>query len=305
MSSKKILLPVDINEFDVSKITFQKTEPKANRTPTIYLKYGADKKDFQILLDSNEIRLMSLKNKQGEDEYTITQALKGVDKMGMERSEDNTSSAILYNKMLELEEYVIQAAIKNSIEWFGMKRTEEVTRFTFSRIIKCSTDKGSKIPNGKYDPSIRIKVKVYDQKDERGNFVKKIVYLSKAGVKDADGNPVMVVPECIPKIFQNGMQSILAISGKIYTQQGGAFGVTWTLEAAQIFPDKNNEELADSLFKNKKKPTSTAIAEPEEEEEEQETEQEVELTQVEEAPAPAPVVNVPAPVRKKRGPAQA
>jgi len=298
----KKLLPVDINEFDVSKLSFEQSKLQPGRTPTIYLKYGADKKDFQLLLDYSEIRLMSLPNKVGELEYTITQAMKGVDKFAMERSGETTPSAVLYNKMLDLEECVIQTAVKHSTDWFGKKRSEETIRDSFARIIKCSTDKGSKTPNGKYDPSIRVKVKVYDQAKPDGTK-KKIVHLTKPGVSDADGNPVVVVPDAIPTIFKNNMQAILGISGKVYTQQGGAFGVSWTLETAQIFPEKENDDSADSLFKNKKKPVSTRVTETEPEEE-QEAEQEVELTQIEEeedspAPAPAPV---PAPARKKRGP---
>lgn len=306
--SKKTLLPVDINDFDVNKITFEKVLTKGQTTPTIYMKYGDTKKEFQVILDSAEIRLMEFLNKKtNEMEYTISQALKGVDKLAIEKSEDTTSSAVLYNKLLDLEELVIKTAAKNSIDWFGKPCSEAVIReMAFQRIVKCSTEKGSKIPNGKYDPSMRIKVKVYENTQPNGTK-KKIVHLSKPGIKDGDGNPVKLVPESIKQVFQNGMQAILSISCKVYTQPNGSFGVTWTLESGEIFPNKDAEDASESLFKNKKKPVNTVtttLKESEEDDEEvEEDEQEAELTQIEEAPAPAPApAPVPAPVRKKRGP---
>jgi len=71
-----------------------------------------------------------------------------------------------YNFLREFQEAVIQAAVTNSASWFGKKRGEESIRDSFNKFLSVSVDKTNDgwVPNGKYPPSLRFKLPVYDGK---------------------------------------------------------------------------------------------------------------------------------------------
>jgi hypothetical protein len=162
----------------------------------------------------------------GMKTYTLIGSLKGADPYGKERSAGTDDIGKLYNLLTDLENHIIKAAVENSTKWFGKKRSEEAIRDAFKRILSFSVDKvdGEYVPNGKYPPSFRVKVPVYE-----GRVSTEIV--------DASRNPVTyVTPESLTSIFPKGVEANLAVSGSIYVIAGGGFGVTWRLTAAQVFP---------------------------------------------------------------------
>ena len=80
------------------------------------------------------------------------------------------------------------------------------------------------MPNGKYDPSFRVKIPIYDGQ-------------VKCAVEDGTKNPVYLgSPEDLANVFPKGVVLNLVVSGNIYILAGGGFGVTWRLGAAQVFP---------------------------------------------------------------------
>jgi len=106
------------------------------------------------------------------------------------------------------------------------ERSEEAIRDAFKPILSVSTDKvdGEYVPNGKYPPSFRAKVPVYDNR-------------VSTEIAQASRNPVTyVTPESLTSIFPKGVEANLVVSGSIYAIAGGGFGVTWRLTAAQQFP---------------------------------------------------------------------
>ena len=103
---------------------------------------------------------------------------------------------------------------------------DRVIRDSFKRILSFSTDKidGEYVANGKYPPSFRVKVPVYDN---RVNI----------DIVDASRNPLKyVTPDSLAtSVFPKGVEANLVISGSIYNVNG-TFGVTWRLMMAQVFP---------------------------------------------------------------------
>jgi hypothetical protein len=160
----------------------------------------------------------------GNQSYTLIGSLKGCDPYGRDKSTDASEVGAFYNMLLTLEEYVQQQAFENSVKWFGKKRSLEAVRDSFKKIISVSSDKidGEYVPNGKYPPSFRVKVPVYD-----GSV--------KTDIIDKMGNPIYSTPDSLVSIFPKGITANLIMSGSIYVIAGGGFGVTWRLQTAQVF----------------------------------------------------------------------
>ena len=177
--------------------------------------------------------------------------------------------ATLYNFLLDLQEKLLKTASENSSRWFGKKRSEESIRDGFKNILSVSVDKidGEYIPNGKYPPSLRVKIPVYDER------------VSMDAI-DNVGNPIHLTTDSLMSVFPKGVESNLVISGSVYIV-GQGFGVTWRISYAQVFP--RSKITAASVFKDEVE---------EEEQEEVEVEEsvvvneEVASTQVEESAQP-------------------
>lgn len=265
------------SKIDTSKLTFVVGMAKSNRNPPINWKL--DGKNFQIRLPA-KIKIpggiwVRTDEKTGVSSYTMSIPLDGCDKFGKERSTDSSETSALYNFLLSLEDTVIQQAFDNSSKWFGKKRSLEALRDSFSKIVSVSTDtvNGEKVPNGKYSPSFRVKIPVYD-----GSV--------KSDIADGSGNPIYATPESIVSVFPKGVSASLVISGSIYTMSGGGFGVSWKLTFARVYPQ--SRVTAKDVFKDET---------PDEPEAEQAEDAPVE----EDAPAPveAPAEEKPVSRRKK------
>lgn len=270
-------------------------QPKIkNRSPGINLKYGDSRKNFQIKLDESNVRFMSYTDEQsGKATFNLSYTLTGCDPFGKERATGNDNISKLYNFLLDLEEEMIQEAVKNSDEWFGSTRSEEGIRDSFNRIINVSKEKvgNKKVANGKYPPSLRIKVPVYEGE----------VKLNEGAVINSQGKVIEkkdLTVENLPTLFPNYSTAKLAIVGSGYIVNK-SFGVSWRLQLAQVF--QKQKLNASELFMN------------DEETNEEETTEEQSSQQVsvpEERPATPPQTTEPtvapnAPARKRRGAANA
>jgi hypothetical protein len=150
--------------------------------------------------------------------------LAGCDNFAKERAPDGTDIQKFYNFLVDLEERIISAGVENSVKWFGKKRSEEGIREGFNRIVGTSKDNvdGEWVPNGKYPPSFKAKVPVYDNR-------------VSTEIVDGQRNPMYATPESLTSIFSKGVEANLVVSGSIYVIAGGGFGVTWRLQTAQVF----------------------------------------------------------------------
>jgi hypothetical protein len=217
--------PISIRNLDVNKITFVPGPSKAGRNPGINMKY--DGQNMQILVPRLSFPggvMVRTDEKSGTTAYTLMGTLTGCDSYGKDHAPDGTDVQKFYNFLVDLEERIIAAAVENSVKWFGKKRSEEGIREGFNRIVGTSKDNidGEWVPNGKYPPSFKTKVPVYD-----GRVSTEIV--------DGSRNPVYTTPDTLTSIFTKGVDCNLVVSGSIYVIAGGGFGVTWRLQTAQVF----------------------------------------------------------------------
>jgi len=271
------------NKIDMSKLTFAIVPAKsANRSPSINMKNEGQ--SFQLRLPAKVLipggLWVRVDEKTGASSYTLSFPLKGCDEYGKARSTDGSDTGALYNFLLDLEELVVQQALENSTKWFGKKRSEAGIRESFAKILSVSTDtvNGERVPNGKYPPSFRIKVPVYD-----GSV--------KSDIADGNGNPIYATPESLTSVFTKGVSASLVISGSVYTISGGSFGVTWRLTFARVYPQ--SKLTAKDVFKDETPDV------PETEQLDDAPPAEESAPAAEEAPAEAQVEEKPVSRRKK------
>jgi hypothetical protein len=186
----------------------------------------------------------------GKSSYSLLASLKGCDTYAKERSMDSSEIGNFYNFLLDLQEKIIASAGTNSSKWFGKQRSEAVLRETFKPILNQSVEKvnGEWVPNGKYPPSLRMKISVWDGK----------VSMSVCDARDMD---VAVTPENIEQVFAKRIEGRMVITPSIYVT-GTGFGVTWRVTHAKVFAP--NKVTASQAFSD--------IREPDAEDDEQEIE---------------------------------
>lgn len=216
--------PIIARNVNVNNVSFVAGPAKAGRNPSIYMKYEGQ--NLQILVPRMGFPggVIIRDQEMGGTTYTLIGSMKGCDPYARERSASTDDLSKFYNLLLDLEEKVLEAANENSVKWFGKKRSLEAIKDGWKPLVGVSADKvdGEYVPNGKYPPSFKVKVPVYE-----GRVATEIV--------DAQRNPVYATPATLGAIFPKGVETNMVVSGSIYVIAGGGFGVTWRLQNAQVF----------------------------------------------------------------------
>jgi len=227
---------ISTRNFDINRISFVVGQAKNGRNPSISIKYDGQNLSLRLpRLGFPGGVLVREDDKTGTTSYTLIGSLRGCDPYGKERANDADEIGKFYNMMLDLEERIIQAAVENSVKWFGKRRSEEGIREGFKHLMRLSVDKvdGEYVPNGKYPPSVTMKIPVYD-----GRVNMEII--------DPRGNPIYTSPATLQGTFSKGMEANLVTTASIYVMAGGGFGVTWRVTHAQVFPQ--SRVTAASIF---------------------------------------------------------
>ena len=122
----------------------------------------------------------------------------------------------------DLEEKVIKTAVEKSTSWFGRARKEDVLRDSMKTLVSPSVEKqGAEwVPNGKYPPSFRMKVPVYDGK-------------VNMDAVDMANRPIPLTTENLETVFPKRMEARFVVTPSIYVS-GQGFGVTWRISYAQV-----------------------------------------------------------------------
>ena len=215
---------IPTRNLDINRVSFVVGKAQPGRNPSISIKY--DGQNISIRLPRLKFPggvLTRVDDKTGAISYSMFGSLSGCDAYGKERASDSDDMGCLYNFLLDLKEKIIQSAVENSSKWFGKKRSEEAIRDGFKDLMRLSVDKtdGEYVPNGKYPPSMTLKVPVYDNR-------------VNVDIVDGKGNPVYVTPNSLTTVFAKGIEANIAASGSIYVMAGGGFGVTWRITHAQV-----------------------------------------------------------------------
>jgi hypothetical protein len=276
---------VNASNANIAQVSF--TEAKRNKQGGLGVSFKYDGQNFALRLPRMAFPgglLQREDEKSGIVSYSLIGSLKGCDPYAKARSTGDDEMSKLYNFLLDLQEKLIQAATENSSKWFGKKRGEESIRDSFNErsILSVSSDKNGDeyTPNGKYPPSFRLKVPVYD-----GRIAMDVV--------DASTKPVFLTIDSLRSVFPKGVAANLIVSGSIYII-GQSFGVTWRVSMAQVFPQTRLtaasafEAVLDEESAENEETAETVNATPEQE------------AQTVEVPVVESPVEAPAPGRKRR-----
>ena len=277
---------ISATTLDASKVTFGDIRVNKAGGKTVPIKYNGQNLQIRIPEDTYPMGI-NIKDGENGTTYTLSLALKGCDPFAKERSADDASvHGKMYNFLLDMQNRLLDAAETNSSKWFGKTRTRSVLEELMKQFLSPSVEKvaGEWVPTGKYPPSFRMKVPVYN-----GDVAMDVV--------NGEGKPLPVTPDNLAQVFPKRFRASLVISPSVYVS-GTGFGVTWRvsfarvappqrLTAAQVFADEIQEEMKSAAAA----PVSTNY-----DEDEEQTEQEIQIEETPTAP-PAPVT---APKNRRR-----
>lgn len=135
---------------DTSKIAFSQPRVLDNGAKLVYMNYDGGRLSIQT-------PWMSLPWKMGvytEGEYpkySIDLSFKGM--------EDNEDLQKFHDKLREVEEKIIDGGFKNSVAWFKKKiSSRDAVAEKFNHILKVSRDKETGEPDGKWPPTMKLKI---------------------------------------------------------------------------------------------------------------------------------------------------
>ena len=239
---------INASNLDINKVSFGDIRvSKTNGSKSVPIKYNGQ--NFQMRIPKLQYPMgVSIKETENGTNYTMLASLRGCDSYAKERATDEAGEiGQMYNFLKDLEEKVIKTAVEKSVSWFGRARKEDVLRDSMKALVSPSVEKqGAEwVPNGKYPPSFRMKVPVYDGK-------------VNMDAVDMANRPIPLSTDNLETVFPKRMEARFIVSPSIYVS-GQGFGVTWRISYAQV--SAQAKISAAQLFE----------AEEEAEEEEQET----------------------------------
>lgn len=215
----------NIRKIKTSDITFSDPiKNKKTNAVSVNLLYNGQKVQFRLPKIGFPGGVLVRTQDSGQTTYTLIASLTGCDPYANERATSDSDPEVVYNFMRDVEEKVVQAAFDNSTRWFGKKRSMESLQETFKRCVTASVSKdddGAWVPNGKYPPSVRFKVPVWEGK----------VNMS---VIDSESTPLDVNLDTLATLFPKSSSAKAVVVGSIYVA-GLSFGITWKITDAQVF----------------------------------------------------------------------
>jgi hypothetical protein len=154
---------------DVSQINISQPKVLDNGAKLVYVNYGGGR--FNIQTPWMEVPWdLSCYDEGPFPKYSCEISFKGMD--------DDAALKTFHDKMLEVEERLVEAGVENGTSWFKMPKNKintEIISSKFGHIVKVSKDKATGEPDGKYAPTMRLKVACRDN-----------VWKTKLQAKDGD-----------------------------------------------------------------------------------------------------------------------
>ena len=275
---------ISSSNLDISKISFGDIRLNKAGGKSVPIKFNGQ--PLQIRLEKTAYPMgVNVKENENGISYTMSLTLKGCDAYAKDRAGPEAGSVgNLYNFLQDLQMKVLDSAETNSVKWFGKTRSRSVLEDTMKQFISPSVEKvnGEWVASGKYPPSLKMKVPVYDGR-------------VAMDVTDSTGRPVEVTPDNIQQVFPKRVEASVVVSPGIYVS-GQGFGVTWRVSYAKVSPPQRT--TAADIFRDEidqEMNTATAVPIQQQEYHEEETEQEEEISvpfvEAPSAPAPAPAKN--------------
>jgi len=268
---------------DINKVSFGDIRMNKAGGKSVQIKYNGQSLQIRIPRMGYPMGV-NIKDTDNGTSYTMSATMKGCDPYAKDQAGPETGEVgIFYNFLLGLQEKLVKTASENSAKWFGKVRKEDVVRDTMKAILNPSVEKvdGVWTPSGKYPPSLRMKVPVYDGR-------------VSMDVTSHDGRPLEVDVDNLAQVFPKRVEASIVVSPSIYVT-GSGFGVTWRITYARVSPPQRltaADVFRDEIQEEVKVPVVAQQETVTEEEEHQEEEHHEESS-----PAPAPA---PAPKNRRR-----
>ena len=232
---------VSVSNLDISKVTFGEIRQNKAGGKTVPIKYNGQSLMIRLPKVAYPMGVAVRESENGTN-YTLMATLKGCDPFVKERAAAESGElGSLYNFLLDITTRLLDTATSNSSKWFGKARSRDVLQDVMKQSISPSVEKvnGEWVPTGKYPPSLRMKVPVYD-----GRVAMDVV--------DSTGKAVDVTVDNIQEIFPKRVEASVVVTPSVYVS-GQGFGVTWRvsfarvsppqrLTAAQVFADELEED---------------------------------------------------------------
>ncbi len=282
---------VSSSNLDISKVTFGDIRTNAKGGKSVPIKYNGQ--PLQIRLEKSSYPMgVNVKETDNGMNYTMSLTLKGCDPYAKERAGPEAgSTGSLYNFLLDMQKKLLDTAETNSTKWFNKSRSRSVLEDTMKQFISPSVEKvnGEWVPSGKYPPSLRMKVPVYDGR-------------VTMDVTDQFGKPVMVDVDNITQVFPKRVDASVVVAPSVYVS-GQGWGVTWRITYAKVSPPQRAtaaDIFRDEIEQEVSGPAAPAPApawEDSEAQQEEVQQEEISVPFVETPSAPAPA---PAPTQKNR-----
>tara|TARA_E500000178_G_scaffold147081_1_gene146745 strand:+ start:4109 stop:5089 length:981 start_codon:yes stop_codon:yes gene_type:complete len=157
------------SNIDVSKLTVSKPNVLSNGAKLIYVNYDGIKSKFKIQTPKMYVPFGLNEYTEGpypkyslNMSYRETDLERVIDDTERKREEkNNTKIRALHDKMLEIEDRILDLATENATTWFKMPKKQATREIMSTKvsppIVQVSVDKNGE-PNGKYAPTSKLKI---------------------------------------------------------------------------------------------------------------------------------------------------
>lgn len=210
------------SKFSSKNITITAPKSLPSGAKQAYANYANERFIMQTAMAMSVPFGPNIADKYGPPEYSVDLSFRGAD----QRPEIQE----FLKAMQELDAFMIQKGVENSVAWFKSKLSEDVIKAFYTPCVKYSKDKEGNVLS--YPPNLKVKLP-----RTNNEFVTKFY--------DLNGTPYKDTP--VEELLVKGVQvtAIIQCTGVWFA--GSKFGLTW--RAQQIAIHKLPERISDFAFK--------------------------------------------------------
>ena len=141
---------------DSNKIQFSEPQTQDNGAKLVYVNYNNSRFTVQTPWMDLPWEMKAYTDDKWP-KYSVTLSFRGMD--------ENPELQEFHDRLIEVEQAIIDGGVSNSLAWFKKRdQPRQVVEALFNPIVKVSTDRDTGEPNGKYPPTMRLKVPFRDGK---------------------------------------------------------------------------------------------------------------------------------------------
>lgn len=203
--ANSIVLP---KNFDANEINFDVVKKNAMGGNVVYFKYeGHPKIIMQTPVVAAPFGLSTYTDdKTGAVKYSLDVSFRGM--------EEDPKIQFFHDKMIDFDNYLMNAAVTNSKEWFGKKQSKEVVENFYRPLVKPSKDPS------KYAPTMKFKIMT-----KRDGSIDVDTF-------DSNRNKVNLQDVLAPGVK---IQAIIE-AGSVWFVNKTMFGISWKLVQVKVLP---------------------------------------------------------------------